>query len=248
MPIRYLSNPTDYAEKERLYLEVRRREGRVLSDEQLQQLPDVTHPPALAREWRWRKRAFRRLDKYLNRRFPKSPIRILDLGCGNGWMSNLLAAHALRTVTAMDLNEMELEQGSRVFRRDNLQFVYADVLKDEWPEEPFDVIVLAASVQYFPNLGELIARLKKLLTPDGEIHLLDSNFYPDAAAAEAARQRTKAYYEQVGVPEMAGFYHHHLKQEVLACGAKNLNAGLWMTLLRRVKYEGPFSWWRIGYK
>lgn len=246
MPIRYLSKPASYAEKERLYLEVRRREGRVPSDEQLRQLPDVTHPPALAREWRWRKRTFQRLDDYLNRRFPKSPIRILDLGCGNGWMSNLLAANPLRSVTAVDLNETELEQGSRVFRRDNLQFVYADILKDGVPEQPFEVIVLAASVQYFPGLGELIARLKKLLTANGEIHLLDSNFYRDAAAAEAARQRTEAYYEQVGVPEMARFYHHHLRQEVLDCGAENLNAGLWMALLRRVKYVGPFSWWRIG--
>ncbi|MBL7779566.1 MAG: class I SAM-dependent methyltransferase [Saprospiraceae bacterium] len=245
MPIRYHSNPAAYAKKEHLYLEVRRREGRVPSDEELLQLPEVTQPPALAREWRWRKRAFQRLDNYLNRRFREFPIRVLDLGCGNGWMSNLLAANPLRSVTAVDLNETELEQGSRVFRRDNLQFVYGDILQDGWPEQSFEVIVLAASVQYFPDLGELIATLKKLLTPNGEIHLLDSNFYRDAAATDAARKRTEAYYEQVGVPEMAGYYHHHLRWEVLACGGEDLNAGLWMALLRRVKYLGPFPWLRI---
>ena len=246
MSILYHSNPILYAKKEHLYLEVRRREGRAPSDEELLQLPEVTQPSALAREWRWRKRAFQRLDNYLNRHFRKFPIRVLDLGCGNGWMSNLLAANPLRSVTAVDLNETELEQGSRVFQRDNLQFVYGDILQDGWLEQSFEVIVLAASVQYFPDFGELIATLKKLLTPNGEIHLLDSNFYRNADAADAARKRTEAYYEQVGVPEMAGYYHHHLRQEVLACGAEDLNAGWWMALLRRVKLAGPFSWWRIG--
>jgi SAM-dependent methyltransferase len=124
MPITYFSQPEDYREKERLYLEVRSREGRVLSDEALKQLPEVKSPAALAREWRWRKRNFERFDAYLNRHYPDRLVRVLDLGCGNGWMSNLIALNQLRSVTAVDLNEMELIQGSRVFRQHNLQFAF----------------------------------------------------------------------------------------------------------------------------
>lgn len=129
MNIQYLSKPADYAEKERLYLEVRRREARVLTDEALMHLPEVKAPTELAWEWRWRKRALERLDEYLQAHFGKQPIRILDLGCGNGWMSNHLAAHTQREVWATDLNETELIQGSGVFTRENLRFVYADVLQ-----------------------------------------------------------------------------------------------------------------------
>lgn len=245
MPLTYISHPADYAEKERLYLEVRRREGRLLTDEQLRELPEVKHPPALAQEWLWRKRSFQRLDAYLNRLPRQTLTRILDVGCGNGWMSNLLSTNLLRSVTAVDLNESELEQGSRLFRRHNLQFVYANPLEGGLPERSFEIIVLAASVQYFPNLPELFAALKKLLAVNGEIHILDSNFYADKEAVAAAKKRTEAYYEQVGVPEMAGFYHHHLWKDVVELGAVDLNAGWKAGLLRRMKHLGPFPWLRI---
>ncbi len=240
--IQYLSQPEDYAEKEQLYLEVRRRETRVLTDEALMQLPEVKAPAELAREWRWRKRALERLDEYLQAHFGKQPTRMLDLGCGNGWMSNRLAAHANREVWAADLNETELLQGSRVFTRENLRFVYADVLQGVLPERHFDVIVLAASVQYFPDLQALVQALRKLLLEKGQIHVLDSHFYPDEAAQEAARQRTMDYYQKKGVPEMASYYHHHLWKEAQALGAVNLNEGLKAAILQRCGYWGPFPW------
>ena len=246
MPLTYLTSPEEYQRKEQLYLDVRRREGRVLTDDQLRELPNVTNPPELAREWRWRKRAFRRLDKYLNNRFPNKLIRILDLGCGNGWMSNLLAQNALlRSITALDLNEAELQQAARVFRRYNLQFVYGNILKNGLPEQSFEVIVLAASVQYFPQLKELIPALKKLLTANGEIHIIDSRFYAGPEEAAAAKKRTEAYYGKMGVPEMADFYHHHLWQEAQELGAEDLDAGMWAWMMRKWKVWAPFRWVRI---
>lgn len=245
MSLSYFSLPDENRQKEQLYLEVRSREDRVLTDEQLLDLPVVRKPAARAREWRWRKRSFQRLDNYLNNRYPNRPIRVLDLGCGNGWMSNLLATNPLRTVTAVDVNEPELEQARRVFQRENLQFVYGDVMKGGFQAHSFDVIVLAASVQYFPHLPELISVLKRLLASNGEIHILDSPFYIDKMAAMAARKRTKAYYEQLGVPEMDTFYHHHLWQEARELRAVDLNSGFGTSLSRWLKYLGPFPWLRI---
>ncbi len=246
MPITYFSHPENYREKERLYLEVRSREGRVWSDEALKQLPEVKSPAALAREWRWRKRTFERFDAYLNRHYPNRLIRVLDLGCGNGWMSNLIAGNPLRSVTAVDLNEMELKQGRRVFQRDNLQFAFGDVLQGALPEKNFEVIVLAASVQYFPDLKELLTALRRLLAANGSIHLLDSHFYATEAERHAAGQRSLTYYQQLGVPEMGNFYHHHLWKEAQALGAVNLNRRADVYLLQLCGYYGPFPWLVIG--
>ena len=58
--IHFLSDPAPFREKERLYLEVRRREGRVFPDEVVRALPCVSKSNVYAGEWRWRKRSFRR--------------------------------------------------------------------------------------------------------------------------------------------------------------------------------------------
>ena len=246
MPLEYRSNPADYHRKEQLYMDVRRREGRVPTDEGLLELPHVKTPPALAKEWRWRKRSLERLDTYLKKQYGQPPIRLLDLGCGNGWMSNQLALQPEREIWAVDLNEAELLQGSRVFQKENLHFVYADVLEGVLPERHFDVIVLAASVQYFSDLKQLVEVLRTLLKPQGSIHIVDSHFYADLKSAREAQQRTSAYYQQAGVPEMASFYHHHLWEDAKALGAKNLNQRADVYLLQRCGYYGPFPWLVIG--
>jgi 2-polyprenyl-3-methyl-5-hydroxy-6-metoxy-1,4-benzoquinol methylase len=182
----------------------------------------------------------------------KTKLRILDLGCGNGWMSNRIAEHPGFEVFAIDLNREELEQGARCFQRENLQFLYADILALETnPEKArdglgnFDFIVLAAAVQYFPDLATLIQCLRKRLNTHGEIHVLDAPFYPNAEAQKAAQQRSLDYYTGLGVPEMAQFYHHHLWPEAEALGAQNLNATLKTRLLQRLKWLPPFPWLRF---
>ncbi|MBK8193831.1 MAG: class I SAM-dependent methyltransferase [Lewinellaceae bacterium] len=245
--LRFISRPTPFLqEKERLYLEVRRREGRLLSDKDLQQLPDVDASNPNNREWRWRRRSFGRFLACCRRLSAgREQFRLLDLGCGNGWMANRLAENPAWEVWATDLNVPELEQGARLFERPNLHFVYADVMQGDMPGQYFDVIVLAASVQYFSDFAALIETLLKLLKTGGEIHILDSPFYKNEVERDAARQRTAAYYSRVGVPEMADYYHHHIHQDAKTAGAVDLNGHWGAVVLQKTKWLPPFPWYRI---
>jgi ubiquinone/menaquinone biosynthesis C-methylase UbiE len=242
------SDPALFQQKEQLYLDVRRREGRVPDDATVRQLPHCPASSPYAREWTWRRRTWQRFRRYLLRTHADQPLRVLDLGCGNGWLAHQLTQEPQWEVWAVDLNVEELTQGARLFGRSNLHFVYADLLDPAatgLPDEGFDVVVLAASVQYFPDLAALVATLKKRLRPGGEIHLLDSPFYPNEAARQAARQRTLDYYTQVGVPEMATYYHHHLWSEVAALGGRNLNNSLTIKILQKMRWLAVFPWVRL---
>ena len=76
------------------------------------------------------------------------------------------------------------------------------------PLQAPNVVVLASVVQYVPDLWVAVARLLGWLAPGGELHVLDSPLYrPEEIAA--ARERTRRYYAQLGVPQMAEAYHHH---------------------------------------
>ena len=71
------------------YLAARDREKRLYSDEELLQLPSIAEQHPHYREWKLRKESADRLKKYLSAL--DRPLKILELGSGNGWLSHFLA-------------------------------------------------------------------------------------------------------------------------------------------------------------
>jgi len=94
---------------------------------------------------------------------------ILDVGCGNGWMAARLAERSVpisqppqqvggekrgpgRLVYGLDVNEQELEQGARVFHENpRLIFLFGDITGEALAAARVDLVLLAGSVQYFPD-------------------------------------------------------------------------------------------------
>jgi SAM-dependent methyltransferase len=194
-------------EFENLYLKVREKENRIYNDNMLRILPDIksTHP--LFYEWKIRKASLKKIREYLKSK--NSLLNIMELGCGNGWLTHHLAAIRNSYVIGVDINKFELEQAARVFSSfNNHKFFYADIFADYFELGDFDVIILASSIQYFSNINHLMERLFYLLKRNGEIHIIDSPIY-NPSEIPKARRRTGKYYENIGCPEMTEFYFHH---------------------------------------
>ncbi|MDW8325656.1 MAG: class I SAM-dependent methyltransferase [Anaerolineales bacterium] len=249
----YLSDPAPYEEKEDRYFRVRARESRLYPDEVVRLLPELNPQHVLAREWAARADSLNRLLNYVARL--QRRLDLLDLGCGNGWMTRHLAALPNVYAYGLDLNRRELTQAARVFLgQPRLKFIYADVFTAPLPPRSFHLIVLASVVQYFPDLPALIRRLQMLCTPDGEIHVLDSPLYAPGEVA-TARQRTRDYYAKLRLEVMADNYHHHTFQtlapfrpDVLYNPRTPLNrlAHWWQTLMMPERPRSPFPWLRIA--
>lgn len=225
-----------------LYLSVREKEGRLYSDEMVARLPSISDAHPLAKEWRARSASAARLTRYLSRR-PK-PLSILDLGCGNGWLSNLMHRSG-HCVIGMDQNRYELKQAARVFsQKAGLAFLGADIFAAPFAAQTFDVILLASVLQYFRNLTALLSVLLRYLKGQGEVHIMDSPLYSDAERDHAAH-RSHQYYSSLGFPQMAEHYFHHCASDLNAFSPKTLYQGRPLTLrmnqlLGRV--DSPFPW------
>jgi ubiquinone/menaquinone biosynthesis C-methylase UbiE len=192
---------------EEQYIGLRRKENRIYTDNELATLPFVQPNNPHYKEWKIRQQSCKRLLKYMEKK--QRPQKILEVGCGNGWLSHRLSSVSGAFVTGIDINAFELRQAARVFAGTaGIQFIYGSIDSPEIMNRHFDTIIFAASIQYFRSLTDTIHHSMKLLKPGGEIHLLDSHFY-QPGELEPASKRTAAYYEELGFPEMAGQYFHH---------------------------------------
>lgn len=224
---------------ETLYIHLREQEGRIYTDEELANLPKISDTHSHYAEWQMRKHSSQKLITYLKKK--NKPLDILEIGCGNGWLSHRLSALPQSKVIGIDINFLELQQAARVFQNiANLHFMYVQAEAGVFKEKKFDTIVFAASIQYFASLSETINRMLRLLKPGGEIHIIDSHFYLSSDLSEA-RHRSVLYYESAGFPEMAAYYFHYSLEDLKDFEVEVLyNPGSWANSF--TKNKNPFYW------
>ena len=220
-----------------LYIDVRNQEKRVLTDCQVMFLPDIEPTHIHYKEWQVRKRSAKRLIDYLKEK--SKPLNILEIGCGNGWLSSMLLTIKGSKVTGIDVNEPEIMQAKRLFKNERLDFICAGFDPKMFSDQKFDVILFAASIQYFPSIKNILQDALSCLNRNGEIHIIDTNFYSPNQVEGAAR-RTEQYYSEMGYPEMAAYYFHHTVNDL-----KPFNYQLLFNphrLVNKISKKDPFYW------
>lgn len=239
------ATPSGSPDSAELYIRVRTREGRLFPDDIVARLPDLPAAHPLHDEWLARADSARRLLRHL-RGLPR-PITVLDLGCGNGWLSHAISQVPSARVWGLDRAGPELAQATRLFQAPNLGFLTADIFASPFSPRCFDVVLIASAIQYFPDALTLLLSLRLLLRPGGEIHILDSPVY-SPLEVDAARQRTEAYFAGLGFPEMAACYFHHTTASLEELQPDYLYRphDLGLRVSRRFnRIVSPFPWIRI---
>ena len=106
--------------------------------------------------------------------------RVLDLACGTGRYSRLLAAAQASFVVALDLSPAMLRRASNDLR------VLASMDRLPFAQACFDVVVSGLAIGHGPDLGRWMDETARVLAPGGT--LLYSDFHP--VASQRGLQRT----------------------------------------------------------
>jgi SAM-dependent methyltransferase len=223
---------------EELYVALRLKEGRIYNEKEIAELPVVATSHPHYKEWLIRKRSSDRLLRYIQRH--GHICNILEIGCGNGWLAARLSSFTKARVTGLDINTVELEQARKVFDKiPNLKFTEGDICSGILADEKFDLVIFAASIQYFESLEKILRIATRYLTLQGEIHIIDSHLYRPYEIA-SAKQRSKKYFTAMGFPEMSHLYFHHCINEIESLPSLTLyNPNSWINKLFR---QDPFHW------
>ena len=98
-----------------IYIALKLKEGTIFNDKELAALPDVPAFHPYSWEWSIRRHSCYKLFRYIKRH--SNLCNILEVGCGNGWLSANMSKAAGVTVTGIDINLVELQQARKVFRK-----------------------------------------------------------------------------------------------------------------------------------
>lgn len=103
--------------------------------------------------------------------------RILDIGCGYGFMSYMLAwTSPGRHITGIDYDEDKIATAAHCFKKpEQLQFIHGDIAAT--PFEKYDAFILSDVLHYLPSEEQevLIQQCIERLTPDGVIVIRDGD-------------------------------------------------------------------------
>jgi SAM-dependent methyltransferase len=173
------------------YARHRAAEGRGHRGAELRDLPYLRAGP-LARQWEVRARTF---DAFLVRVLRPAaaragrPLRILDLGAGNGWLARRAALEGHRAlavdvrddgVDGLGAGHPFVEEAPERFGRTAASFEALPVRAGS-----FDLAVFNASLHYAIDLPAVLAGAARAVRSGGRVVVLDSPFYRTDAAGAA---------------------------------------------------------------
>jgi ubiquinone/menaquinone biosynthesis C-methylase UbiE len=111
-------------------------------------------------------------QKYLLKQIPSHCENVLEIGCGTGAFSRLLAKRADRIV-AIDLSPNMIEVAREQSRNyPNIYYSVADALEMELTPEQYDCIVSIATLHHMP-IEKIVLRMKQSLKVKGTLLVLD---------------------------------------------------------------------------
>src|ERR1035438_5417466 len=110
--------------------------------------------------------------------------RVLDLGCGAGWASRLIAKSVANgdrpgQVIGVDVSDEMIRRARAASTdHDNLMFVVGSAQQVPWEENFFDKVLSVESFYYYADQERALAELFRVMAPLGELFIL-INLYQD---------------------------------------------------------------------
>ena len=128
-------------------------------------------------------------NDFLLSRLPTG-ARVLEVGCGNGFLTNILRRH-VKHVDSFDSSENMISEAKRLYGEENNRFINDNVLAPQGLQPPYDVVVCVRVLINLRNLNEqkrAISNMAAMLSDGGRLLLVEGFLDGFEALNELRRQ------------------------------------------------------------
>lgn len=125
------------------------------------------------------------------RRIGKHSPRMLDLGCGTGWLTAILAQFG--PTTGVELSPLAIDRAKEQFP--DIEFHAGDFLEVPLPRGMFDIVVSCQIIEHMADEQRFVDLVADLLRPGGHLLLVTDN------AWNIARWDPEVWAKYAGAPQ-----------------------------------------------
>jgi ubiquinone/menaquinone biosynthesis C-methylase UbiE len=110
-----------------------------------------------------------------------SGVDTLDIACGEGYGTNLLASHAA-SVVGVDVSADAIAHASQKYKRSGLRFLHGSATAIPLPDGSVDLVVSFETLEHLREQDEMLRDIRRVLRPGGKLIMSspDKRFYSDA--------------------------------------------------------------------
>ncbi len=121
--------------------------------------------------------AYNRLGKMLELlgRLPEPPRRILDLGCGDGYLSNLLQQHYPQAeIWGIDISKTAIAAGNKKYK--NINFILGDAEKKlPFTDNFFDIVISGEHIEHLRDVDTYLEEINRVTKDYGYLLMTTPN-------------------------------------------------------------------------
>jgi SAM-dependent methyltransferase len=154
------------------------------------------------KDWNIRARSFRALLKKVVKPMEDSiqnPLKILDIGAGNGWLSHRLSQRG-HLLAAVDLLTNEFD-GLGAFTHYDTRWIPVQAEMNALPfaSNQADLLIYNASFHYSTGYLDTLKEAVRVLNPNGTLVILDSPIYHHpSSGVQMVKEREAAFMQNYG--------------------------------------------------
>jgi ubiquinone/menaquinone biosynthesis C-methylase UbiE len=141
---------------------------------------------------------------------------ILDVATGNGSFITFLMDNLkdFTEITAIDLNERQLEAARKAHPQDNIHFLRMDAARCDFQDGHFDMVCMAFSLHHMDNLPVVLAEMLRVCKPGG--YFIISEMYRDDQC-ETQLTHVLLHHWWAAIDSAGGITHHktYTRQEII---------------------------------
>jgi len=147
--------------------------------------------------------------------------RVLDLGCGTGWATRIMARMVAEGDTAsqvvgLDVSDEMIRRARAQSREfENILYVWGSATEIPWQEDYFDKVLSIESFYYYPDQDSALDELFRVMAPCGRLYIL-INLYRDNPYSLRWVDELKVPVQVRSEEEYMELLKHHRFRDVVA--------------------------------